>query len=46
MKVTVDRAEYWDSPSSTMVKLMGVTKALLTGQRYEGGENKKIDLHH
>jgi general stress protein 26 len=43
LKVDVSKAEYWDSPSSTLVKLAGFTKAVLTGQRYEAGENKKLN---
>ncbi|WP_242918809.1 pyridoxamine 5'-phosphate oxidase family protein [Pontibacter liquoris] len=44
IKVTIDKAEYWDSPSSTMVQLYGMAKAALTGKRPDGGENKKINL--
>ena len=44
LRVEVHSAEYWDSPSSTMVKLAGFTKAVLHGERYEPGENERIDL--
>jgi len=44
LKVHVEKAEYWDSPNSTVVQLVGFAKALVTGQSYEGGENKKINL--
>lgn len=44
LKVNVDRAEYWDSPSSAVVRLVGFVKALTTGKPYSGGENEKIDL--
>ena len=44
LKVTVERAEYWDSPSSTVVHLVGFVKALATGQVYKPGENQKVDL--
>lgn len=44
IKVHVDHAEYWDAPSSTMVKVVGFAKAVLTGQTYEPGENKRIDM--
>jgi hypothetical protein len=40
----VEKAEYWDAPNSTAVKVVGFTKALLTGKPYEPGENKKLDL--
>jgi general stress protein 26 len=44
LKVHVEQAEYWQSPSGTVVKLAGFAKALVTGERYEGGENRKLDL--
>jgi general stress protein 26 len=45
LKVKVDQAEYWDSPSGKMVQLAGFVKALATGERFdEAGENRKIDL--
>lgn len=42
LKITVEQAEYWDSPSSTMMHLFGFVKALATGQAYQPGENEKI----
>lgn len=44
LKVHVDKAEYWDAPSSTVVLLVGFAKALVTGKEYEGGENEKVQL--
>lgn len=44
LKVNVDQAEYWDSPSGKMVALAGFVKALATGERIEGGDNQKLDL--
>ena len=44
LKVSVEKAEYWDAPSSTVVHIVGVAKALATGQPYEPGDNEKIDL--
>lgn len=44
LKVAVEQAEYWDSPSSTIVQLAGFVKAMVTGERADGGENRKIDL--
>jgi len=43
LNVDVTKAEYWDSPSSTIVKLVGFTKAVLTGQQYRPGENEKLN---
>lgn len=44
LKVTVEEAEYWDSPNSTLVQIAGFVKALVTGQQAKGGENEKISL--
>lgn len=44
LKVKIESAEYWDSPSSTLVQLAGFVKALVTGQSAKGGENEKINL--
>ncbi len=44
LKVEVEKAEYWDTPSSAMVHLFGYVKATLTGKAYHPGENEKITL--
>lgn len=44
LRVSVEQAEYWDSPSSKMMHILGFVKALATGQTYEPGENEKLDL--
>jgi len=44
LKVQVDQAEYWDAPSSKIVQLFKMAKALATGQEADYGENKKIEL--
>ncbi len=44
LKISVEEAEYWDSPSSTIVQLVGFVKALVTGKSADGGEHKKISL--
>jgi general stress protein 26 len=44
LKVDVEQAEYWDSPSSTLVQIAGFVKALVTGKAADGGENEKINL--
>lgn len=44
IRVTVDKAEYWDTTSNTMVILFGMIKAAVTGEPSKGGENKKINL--
>ena len=44
LKVKIEQAEYWDSSSNTFVQAAGFLKALVTGERAEGGENEKIKL--
>lgn len=46
LRVKVENAEYWDSPSSTMVQLAGYVKAIATGHTYKAspGEHEKISL--
>ncbi len=44
LKVSVDKAEYWDSPSSKVVRLLGFAKALVTGKQIGNpGDNAKIE---
>jgi general stress protein 26 len=43
LKVSVDQAEYWDSPSSQVVRLVGFLKSVVTGKPIgNAGENEKI----
>jgi len=42
IKVHASSAEYWDSPSSTVVNLLGFAKAAVTGQPPEAGENREV----
>lgn len=42
IKVKVEGAEYWDSPSSTMLYAYGYLKAVTTGERPNGGENATV----
>jgi len=44
LKITVEEAEYWDSPNSKLVQIAGFVKALVTGQEADGGEYGKINL--
>ncbi len=44
LQVKVEKAEYWDAPSSKFVTLVGFLKAIASGERYEGGENEKLNL--
>jgi general stress protein 26 len=44
LKVTIEEAEYWDSPNSKLVQIAGFVKALVTGQSADGGDHGKINL--
>jgi prepilin-type processing-associated H-X9-DG protein len=44
IRVDVEKAEYWDSPSSKVVQLVGFVKAMVTGRPASGGENEKVTI--
>lgn len=45
LRVQVEKAEYWDYPSSKMVQLFGFLKAVATGTKADNlGENEKLEL--
>lgn len=44
LKVHVEKAEYWDTPNSVFVHIVGFVKATATGKAYKPGENEKITL--
>lgn len=46
LRVDVEKAEYWDAPSSAVVRLFGFAKALATGKKYgeEGADHEKVRL--
>ena len=44
LKVTVEQAEYWDAPSSTMLHLYGYVKAAVTGEPPHPGGNEKVQI--
>ena len=46
LKVNVRKAEYWDSPSSTIAQAISFVSAIVTGKQVELGENKKLTLGH
>lgn len=44
LKVSVDKAEYWDSPSGQVVRIVGFIKSVVTGEPIGNpGENEKIE---
>jgi len=44
LKISVEQAEYWDSASSTVVQVVGLVKALVTGERADGGDHGRVNL--
>ena len=44
LQVSVEKAEYWDSPSSLVAHAISFVKAMVTGQPAQPGDHEKIDL--
>ena len=44
LRVTLEKAEYWDSPSSTISYALSFVSSLVTGKQPDLGENKKVNL--
>lgn len=44
LRVRAESAEYWDTPGGRLASLLSFAKARITGQRYDGGENERVDL--
>jgi general stress protein 26 len=44
LKITVEQAEYWDTPNSKIVQLYGYAKATLTGTPPKVGDSKKVQV--
>ena len=44
LKINVEKAEYWDSPSSPVAHAVGMVKSLVTGSTASVGDNKKVDV--
>jgi general stress protein 26 len=44
LKVTVEKAEYWDAPSSFIANTISMLKAATTGETANVGENEKLNL--
>lgn len=45
LRISLEKGEYWDSPSSTIGFALSFVSSLLTGKEAEFGENKKVDLN-
>ena len=44
LKVNLEKAEYWDSPSSTIGFALDFVSSLVTGKEANSGENKKLNF--
>ena len=44
LRVSLEKAEYWDSPSSTIGYALSFVSSLITGKEPDMGENKKLEL--
>ena len=44
LRVNLEKAEYWDSPSSTIGYVLNFVSSLVTGKEADHGENRKIEL--
>ena len=44
LRISLEKGEYWDSPSSTIGYALSFVSSLVTGTEADFGENKKIEL--
>ena len=44
LRISLEKAEYWDSPSSTIGYALSFVSSLVTGKQPDLGVNKKVDL--
>ena len=44
LRVQVEKAEYWDAPGTSIGRLYGLAKGLVTGKTDALGDNKKLEL--
>ena len=44
LKVTAERAEYWDGSQSLVAHAVGLVSSLVTGEPAQSGENEKLEL--
>ena len=44
LRVNLEKAEYWDSPSSTIGYALSFVSSIVTGKEPDMGENKKVVL--
>lgn len=46
LKAHMQEAEYWDSPNSPVVRIVGLMKSMVSDQTYQPGRHEKVDLRH
>jgi general stress protein 26 len=44
LRLSIEKAEYWDSPGGTVAQVISFVSALVTGKSADWGENKKLEL--
>ena len=44
LRISLEKAEYWDSPSSTIGYVLNFVSSLVTGKEADHGENRKIQF--
>ena len=44
LRISLEKAEYWDSPSSTISYALSFASSLITGKQPDLGENRKLEL--
>lgn len=44
LRVNLEKAEYWDSPSSTIAYVLSFVSSMVTGKEADYGENKKLNF--
>ena len=45
LRINLEKAEYWDSPSSTVAYALSFVSSLITGDQPEFGENKSLKFN-
>ena len=45
LRISLEKAEYWDSPSSNFGYVLNFVSSLVMGKEADHGENRKIDLN-
>ncbi len=46
LKVSLEEAEFWDSPNSAVVRIVGLVKGIMSDQVYEPGQHERVTFPH